>query len=122
MEGELSGIGKIKAAIFNHRNEDYYAFHYRQNGTDEYFDENGNSLRRQFMAAPLDYTRISSRFTNRRYHPVLQRNMPHHGTDYVAAAGTPVRAVGDGEVTNARYGRNNGNFVRIRHNSIYETG
>ncbi|MDG5767361.1 peptidoglycan DD-metalloendopeptidase family protein [Balneolales bacterium ANBcel1] len=122
VDGRVIETGKIKAAIFTHWNQDYYAFHYRQNDMDEYFDEAGNSLRRQFMAAPLDYTRISSRFTNSRYHPVLNRNMPHHGTDYAAPVGTPIRAVGDGVVTTAGYGRNNGNFVRIRHNSIYETG
>ena len=122
LDGEVLEVGRIKAARFTHRDQDYYAFHYRQNEIDEYFDEDGNSLRRQFMAAPLDYTRISSRFTNRRYHPVLQRNMPHHGTDYAAPVGTPIRAVGDGEVTVARYDRNNGNYVRIRHNSVYETG
>lgn len=122
IEDEVIEIGQIKAAIFTHRNQNYYAFHYNQNGLDEYFDENGNSLRRQFMAAPLDYTRISSRFSNRRYHPVLKRNMPHHGTDYAAPVGTPIRAVGDGIVTAAAYGRNNGNYIRIRHNSVYETG
>ena len=122
LEDEVIETGRIKAAVFTHRNQDHYAFHYKQNGLDEYFDENGKSLRRQFMAAPLNYTRISSRFTNNRYHPVLQRNMPHHGTDYAAPVGTPIRAVGDGVVTVARYGRNNGNYVRIRHNSVYETG
>jgi murein DD-endopeptidase MepM/ murein hydrolase activator NlpD len=122
VDGEVSDLGRIKAAVFNHRNQDFYAFHYLQDDLDEYFDEEGNSLRRQFMAAPLDYTRISSRFTNRRFHPVLRRNMPHHGTDYAAPVGTPIRAVGDGTVTVARFDRNNGNYIRIRHNSIYETG
>ncbi len=122
IDGNIVEIGRIKAAVFTHRNQEYYAFHYMQNGRNEYFDEHGNSLRRQFMAAPLDYSRISSRFTNRRYHPVLKRNMPHHGTDYAAPMGTPVRAVGDGTITAARYDRNNGNYIRIRHNSVYETG
>lgn len=122
VDGKVAGMGRILAAHFNHRNRDYYAFHYRQDGLDEYFDEQGNSLRRQFMAAPLDYTRISSRFTNRRYHPVLRRHIPHHGIDYAAPTGTPIRSVGDGEVVHARFDRNNGNFVRIRHNSVYETG
>ncbi|MGM0739562.1 MAG: M23 family metallopeptidase [Bacteroidota bacterium] len=63
-----------------------------------------------------------ARFSNRRYHPVLKRNIPHHGTDYAAPVGTPIRAVGDGVITAARYGRNNGNYIRIRHNSVYETG
>lgn len=122
IDDERVGVGRIKAALFNHRNEDYYAFHYVQNGINEYFDEYGNSMRRQFMAAPLDYTRISSRFSHSRFHPVLGRHMPHHGTDYAAPVGTPIRAVGDGVITTARYDRNNGNYVRIRHNSIYETG
>ncbi|MBP3193591.1 M23 family metallopeptidase [Natronogracilivirga saccharolytica] len=122
VDGQRTGIGRIKAAVFNHRGNNYYAFHYRQNGMDEYYDENGKSMRRQFMAAPLEYNRISSRFSHNRYHPVHRRHMPHYGTDYAAPTGTPIRAVGDGVVTAARYGRNNGNFVRIRHNSIYETG
>ncbi|MEX0681531.1 MAG: peptidoglycan DD-metalloendopeptidase family protein [Balneolales bacterium] len=122
VDGEAAGIGRIKAAVFNHRGRDFYAFHFQQNEMDEYFDEEGNSLRRQFLAAPLDYSRISSRFTHRRYHPVLKRNMPHHGTDYAAPSGTPIRAVGDGEITLSRYDRNNGNYIRIRHNSVYETG
>ncbi len=122
VDGQVTDIGRVKAAVFTHRNQDFYAFHYRQGDLDEYFDDEGNSLRRQFMAAPLDYTRISSRFTNRRFHPVLKRNMPHHGTDYAAPVGTPIRAVGDGTITVARFDRNNGNYIRIRHNSIYETG
>ncbi|MFU8861058.1 MAG: peptidoglycan DD-metalloendopeptidase family protein [Cyclonatronaceae bacterium] len=115
-------IGKIKAAQIVHFGKEYNAIHYLQGGRVEYFDFEGNSLRKAFLRAPLQYTRISSRFTNRRFHPILRRNVPHHGTDYAAPTGTPIRAVGDGVVTRSAYDRNNGNNVRIRHNSVYETG
>ena len=118
------GVGRILAAHMNHRNTDYYAVYFDQGDTGHgtYFDLEGNSLQKAFLRAPLDYTRISSRFTNRRFHPILQRNMPHHGTDYAAPVGTPIRAVGDGVITHAAFDRNNGNYIRIRHNSVYETG
>lgn len=115
-------IGKIKAAQIVHFGKEYNAIHYLQGGRAEYFDFDGNSLRKAFLRAPLQYSRISSRFTNRRFHPILRRNVPHHGTDYAAPTGTPIRAVGDGVVTRSAYDRNNGNNVRIRHNSVYETG
>lgn len=118
------GVGRILAAHMNHRGTDYYAVYFDQGDTGygTYFDLEGNSLQKAFLRAPLDYTRISSRFTNRRFHPILQRNMPHHGTDYAAPVGTPIRAVGDGVITHSAFDRNNGNYIRIRHNSVYETG
>jgi murein DD-endopeptidase MepM/ murein hydrolase activator NlpD len=116
------GVGKVKAAQLVHFGKEYNAIQFAQDGRDEYFDFDGKSLRKTFLRAPLDYTRISSRFTNRRYHPVLRRNMPHHGTDYAAPTGTPIRAVGDGVIVRSSYDRNNGNYVRLRHNSVYETG
>ncbi|AXJ02226.1 Murein DD-endopeptidase MepM and murein hydrolase activator NlpD, containing LysM domain [Cyclonatronum proteinivorum] len=124
IDDEPVGIGRIKTAHMNHRGTDYYAVFFDQGDTGHgtYFDLEGNSLQKAFLRAPLDYTRISSRFTNRRYHPILQRNMPHHGTDYAAPVGTPIRAVGDGVITHAAFDRNNGNYIRIRHNSVYETG
>lgn len=118
------GIGRIMAAHMNHHGTDYYAVLFDQGDTGHgtYFDLEGNSLQKAFLRAPLDYSRISSRFTNRRFHPILQRNMPHHGTDYAAPVGTPIRAVGDGVITHSAFDRNNGNYIRIRHNSVYETG
>jgi murein DD-endopeptidase MepM/ murein hydrolase activator NlpD len=120
--GKPAGIGRILAARLTHRNREYDAFLFSQGNRPDYFDLDGNSLRKAFLRAPLEYTRISSRFTNRRFHPVLGRNMPHHGTDYAAPTGTPIRAVGDGEIVHAGFDRNNGNYIRIRHNSVYETG
>lgn len=122
IEGEPVGVGRIHAARLTHRGRDFDAIFFEQGDEADYFDLEGNSLRKAFLRAPLEYTRISSRFTNRRFHPVLGRNMPHHGTDYAAPTGTPIRAVGDGQIVHAGYDRNNGNYIRIRHNSVYETG
>jgi len=115
------GIGRILGAYFNHMGEDYYAVDFQLDGRDEYFDENGKSLRKAFLKAPLEYSRISSRFTRRRFHPILKRVKPHLGTDYAAPTGTPIRSVGDGVVIAAAYTRGNGNYVKIRHNSVYTT-
>ena len=120
--GKPVGIGRIKAAVFNHRGDDYYAFYYAQNENDNYFDEKGNSLRKQFLKAPLKFSRISSGFSTRRLHPISHRYKPHLGIDYAAPTGTPVRAIGDGVVLEAHYKRGNGNYIRIKHNSTYASG
>ncbi|OGR50734.1 MAG: hypothetical protein A2049_11100 [Elusimicrobia bacterium GWA2_62_23] len=86
-----------------------------------YYDENGESLRSMFLRAPLHYRRISSYFTNRRYHPVLKYFRPHHGIDYAAPSGTPVSAVADGTVTFAGWKGGNGRLIVIRHGSGYES-
>lgn len=118
---DVINIGKIKGAYFNHFNKEYYAVNYDNNGTESYFDEEGNSLRKTFLRAPLNYSRISSRYTPRRFHPVLKRYKAHLGTDYAAPTGTPIRTVGDGVVLEARYNSGNGNYVKIKHNSNYTT-
>lgn len=122
MEGEPIGVGRIRSAIFHHAGKEFVALYAEYGGRGDYYDMEGNSLRRAFLKAPLKFSRISSRFTNRRFHPVLKRNMPHHGTDYAAPTGTPIMAVGDAVVTHAGYSGGNGNYVRLRHNSTYETG
>jgi len=115
------GIGKIIDALFLHEGVSYYAFYYRQDSAWAYFDEKGNSLQKQFLKAPLRYSRISSRFSNHRYHPVLKIYRPHHGVDYAAPTGTPVHSIGDGKVIKKGYDRGGGNFVKIKHNSVYTT-
>ncbi len=122
LEGESLSPGKIIAARFTHRGTDYYAFHFDEGERSDYFDENGNSLRRQLLKSPLRFSRISSRFSRSRLHPVTGQRRAHLGTDYAAPTGTPVRSVGDGTVVVAGYGRANGNWVKIRHNSTYTTG
>ena len=122
IEGKPAGLGKIKASLFHHGGEDYYAFYFEQDGTGDYFDEKGNSLERTFLKAPLKYTRISSRFSNHRYHPVLKIYRPHHGVDYAAPEGTPVHTVGDGVIIKRGYQkRGGGNYLKIKHNSTYTT-
>jgi len=122
IDGEAVGIGKIRAAIFDHKGEKFYAFKYEQDDLDDYYDEKGKSLRKQFLKAPLKYSRISSRYSGRRYHPVLKRYKSHLGTDYAAPKGTPIRAVGDGTIETAGYKKYNGNWVKIKHNKTYSTG
>ncbi len=121
VDGEAIGIGKIKAGIFTHWKEDYYAFSFSQNKQEDYFDEKGNSLRKAFLKAPLKFSRISSRYTLNRYHPVQKRNKPHYGTDYAAPKGTPIMAVGDGVIIASSYSKYNGNFVKVKHNGTYTT-
>ena len=115
------GIKRIFAAYFRHANEDFYAIPFIQDGKEDYYDQEGNSLRKAFLKAPLRFSRISSRFSNSRLHPVLKIRRPHHGIDYAAPVGTPVHSIGDGKVIEARYKGQNGNLVKVRHNSIYTT-
>ncbi len=122
VDNKYVGLGKIKASLFNHMNHDYYAFYFEQNGSGDYFDEEGNSLERTFLKAPLKYRRISSRFSNSRYHPILKIRRPHHGVDYAAAEGTPVHSIGDGTVIKLGYQRRGaGRYVKIKHNGTYTT-
>ena len=121
--GERVQPGDIVAAYVRHRGEDFYAFRFQGGDTDaEYFNREGQSLRRQLLKAPLQYSRISSGFSNSRYHPILKEYRPHHGTDYAAPRGTPVRSVGSGVVQFAGYDGPNGNYVKIRHHGTYTSG
>jgi murein DD-endopeptidase MepM/ murein hydrolase activator NlpD len=86
-----------------------------------FFDTTGASLRKAFLKAPLRYSRISSRFSGGRMHPILKIVRPHHGVDYAAPIGTPVLAIGDGRVTSTAYEGGAGRMVRITHNSVYST-
>ena len=115
-------IDKIKTANFRHQDKNYYAFQFNQDSIQEYFDIDGNSLKKAFLKAPLNYSRISSRFTNSRYHPVLKIYRAHHGVDYVAPSGTPVRTIGDGIVTAKAFQKGGaGYYLKIKHNSNYLT-
>ena len=113
---------RIRAASFCASDSMYYAIPFVQEGEELYYNEKGNSLEGAFLKAPLDYYRISSRFTGSRYHPVLKRYRAHHGVDYAAPTGTPVYAIGSGKVIDKGYQANGGgNYVKIRHNSTYTT-
>ena len=121
VDNKVIGIKEIKAAYFYHDNKDYYAFKYDQGKGIDYFDEKGNNLRKTFLRSPLNFSRISSRYSKKRFHPVLKRYKSHLGTDYAAPRGTPIRSVADGVVTEARRNRGNGIYVKIKHNNKYST-
>lgn len=122
VDGEFVGLGKIKAAQMLHMETVLNAFWFSQNGQEGYYDEAGNSLRKAFLKAPLKYSRISSHFSNSRMHPVLKIVRPHHGVDYAAPAGTPVQSIGDGVVVKKAYqASGGGNYLTIKHNSVYTT-
>jgi murein DD-endopeptidase MepM/ murein hydrolase activator NlpD len=121
VNGKTIGFGDLKSAVFEHNGNPIYAIGYNQGNGLDYFDEKGKSLRTAFLKEPLEYTRISSRFSKRRFHPVQKRYKAHLGTDYAAPRGTPIRTVGDGVVVDARYTRGNGYFVKVKHNKTYTT-
>jgi murein DD-endopeptidase MepM/ murein hydrolase activator NlpD len=123
VEGESVGVGEIQACIFNSGGKDNYAFYYEKDKAHEgeYYDERGESMKRQFLKAPLKFFRISSKFAGRRFHPVTKVWKAHLGTDYAAAYGTPIMATADGIVEDAQFKVYNGNYVKIRHNGQYKT-
>ena len=119
---ESIGIGKIHSASFTQGGKVFFAVRFSQQDGDNYFDENGNSLRKSFLKAPLKFSHISSRFSSSRMHPVLRIRRPHYGVDYAAPTGTPVHSIGEGTITQKGFqGSGGGNYLRIRHNSVYET-
>jgi len=116
-----NGISRIYGASFKHAGTEFYAIPLIQDGEESFYDTEGNSLRKAFLKAPLRYSRISSRYSNNRLHPILRIRRPHHGVDYAAATGTPVLAIGDGRIIMRDYQQGAGRIVKIRHNSVYTT-
>ncbi len=114
-------IASIEGAVFTHQGKDFVAIPFMQDSVSEYFDEQGHSLRKAFLKAPLDFFRITSRFSNARFHPILKRYRAHHGVDYAAPVGTKVRSIGAGTVIAKGYQGGGGNFLKIKHNSVYTT-
>ena len=115
-------VDTIRYAVFTRGNEDFPAIMYNQKDSGNiYWNDRGESMRKEFLKAPLKYSRISSGFSYSRKHPITRRVQPHTGVDYAAPAGTPVVSIGDGTVTGRKYEGAGGNTVRIRHNSVYST-
>ena len=121
VEGQKAGIGKLLGAYYKNHDNEYYAIHYESEKYDGFYDLKGRATKRAFLKSPVKYSRISSGFTRKRFHPVLKRYKSHLGTDYAAPTGTPIHAVANGVVTKASYTRGNGRYVKLRHNKIYET-
>jgi murein DD-endopeptidase MepM/ murein hydrolase activator NlpD len=116
------GLGKIIACRFENSGHSFYGYRFTQDSLEDVFDEEGGSLRRAFLKAPLRFKRISSGYSNSRLHPVLKIRRPHHGVDYAAATGTPIHTIGDGRVIFIGRKGGYGNRVEIKHNGIYTTG
>lgn len=122
IDGQYIGIGRLLAAEFTHKGQDFYSFYYKENENfGDYYDEQGKTLRKAFLMAPVDYKRISSRYSKRRKHPVTGRWKGHFGTDYAAEKGTPIWSTANGTIIAATYTKNNGNYVKVRHNGTYTT-
>jgi len=125
-DGTFVGIKDVEAAVFEHAGTPFYAFEYgvknKKNQLEEsFYDEKAKSLQSFFLKAPLQFSRISSRFSPRRFHPVQKRWKAHRGTDYAAPRGTPIWSTANGTVIKAGYTSGNGNYVKVRHNNKYST-
>ena len=119
-----AGIENIEAAVFIHEEEPYYAFNFVADSTSgdrDFYNEEARPLQSFFLKAPLNYSRISSRFSPRRFHPVQKRWKAHKGTDYAAPHGTPIWSTANGVVVASSYTAGNGNYVKVKHNNKYTT-
>jgi murein DD-endopeptidase MepM/ murein hydrolase activator NlpD len=121
VEGKPLGVKRLIAASYTTGNTEYHSIRFNAGETEGYFDLEGRPMKKTFLKAPVAYSRISSRFSSKRFHPVLKRNKGHFGTDYAAPCGTPIRAVADGRVTQVARTKGNGLFVKIKHDKTYET-
>ncbi|MCF6296375.1 MAG: M23 family metallopeptidase [Flavobacteriaceae bacterium] len=119
------GTGNITAAYFEHKNTPTYAFNFITDSIkkiNDYYDENAKTLRRKFLKSPIKFSRVSSRYNlKRRIKHYGYKIRPHKGTDFAARIGTPIRATANGRVVASTYGRGNGNYVKIKHNTTYST-
>ncbi len=121
-DGEVIAIDTVRYAEFSHGGSVLPMVMYNQkDGGNIWWNEKGESMRKAFLKAPLQYSRISSGFSYARKHPVTRRVQPHTGVDYAAPKETPVQTIGDGVVTSMKYEGAGGNTVRIKHNSVYST-
>ena len=121
-DGEVIAVDTVRYAVFSHEGQDMPMVMFNQgDGGNIWWNEKGESMRKAFLKAPLNYSRISSGFSYSRKHPVTRKVQPHTGVDYAAPTGTPVMTIGDGVVTSVKYEGAGGNTVRIRHNSVYST-
>lgn len=121
IDGKSLGTGRVYGAEFSRSGTVVAAIPFIQDGKESYFDIDGNSLRKAFLKAPLQFSRISSRFSANRMHPILRIRRAHFGVDYAAPVGTPVHAIGDGRVISATNEGASGRMVKIQHNSVYST-
>ena len=117
VDGKFIGVGDIKAMVFNHMGRDLYAFQYLPptEKVKHYYNETGESMQRALLSAPLEYVRISSKFSHSRLHPIKKIYRPHYGVDYAAPSGTDVVSTGDGKVIFAARSGGAGKMIKIKH-------
>lgn len=118
------GVDDLEAVFFEYKGKIIYAFPFVQNessGKVEYYDENGKTLKNFFLKTPIKFSRITSRFSMNRFHPVQRRWKAHKGTDYAAPTGTPITTTASGVVEQTGYTAGNGNYVKVKHNGTYST-
>jgi murein DD-endopeptidase MepM/ murein hydrolase activator NlpD len=121
---QYAGLENIEASYFEYKGKRIYAFPFKKDPNArkvDFYDEEGKVLKSMFLKAPLKFSRISSRFSPRRFHPVQGRWKAHNGTDYAAPHGTPIMTTANGVVERTGYTAGNGNFVKVRHNGQYST-
>jgi len=121
LDGEFKKYGDILCVEFMNNGKTYQAYRFEYEGKTEYYDSEGKTLRRAYLKAPLSFRRISSTFSNGRFHPILKRYRPHHGLDYAAPTGTPVSAIGSGTVVFSGIKGSYGKFVIIKHPNGYKS-
>jgi murein DD-endopeptidase MepM/ murein hydrolase activator NlpD len=122
LDGHPTREGRILAAAIENDGKQFWAFYHEgKNGRGDYYDEKGHALRKAFLKSPLKYTRISSTYSKRRFHPILKIYRPHLGVDYAAPAGTPIRSIGDGRIVYAGWKSGYGRYIKIHHNNTYSS-
>jgi len=121
IEGGYEAVGDILAAYYENESGRHYSIFYENAKYAGFYDIDGRPTKGEFLRAPVKYSRISSKFNRNRFHPIKKRRIPHLGTDYAAAYGTPIHSVSDGVIIKASYTRNNGKYVKIKHDKTYST-
>ena len=121
IDDEPVTLGRLLGAYFKNARGEHYAIYFESDKYSGFFDEEARPSKKSFLLSPVKYTRISSRFSYSRFHPIKKRRIPHLGTDYAAPRGTPIRSVADGVVIAASYTKSNGKYVKIKHDKTYQT-
>lgn len=119
LDGKFHEIGTILAVSYDNQGRIHEAYRYGDSGV--YYDGEGRPMRKMFLRSPLRYSRVTSMFSHRRFHPVLKKYRPHYGVDYGAPVGTPVLVTANGTVTFTGWDRGGGNVVKVQHPGGYVT-
>ena len=119
LDGRYYDMGDVVALAYENQGRRFEAYRFEERDT--YYDGEGRPLKKMFLRSPMKYSQITSRFSHRRFHPVLKKYRPHYGVDYGAPVGTPARVTANGTVESAGWDRGGGNVVRVRHAGGYMT-